>query len=79
MAKNKVKKNNRTKTWPIIVGIIVGIIVISGIVIGLLAANGVFDDYSCPSGEHRVCGRLGNGEEACTVALGILRPIPMAI
>lgn len=59
------KKSNKTKTWLIVAGIMVGIIAVAGIVVGVLAANGVFSNDSCPAGKYRVCGPLGDGEEAC--------------
>ncbi len=59
------KKSNKTKTWLIVAGIMVGIIAVAGIVVGVLAANGVFGNDSCPAGKYRVCGPLGDGETAC--------------
>lgn len=57
-------KNSKKKTW-IILGIIAGIVVTIGITVGVLAMNGVFNSNSCPTGKHRVCGPLADGEEAC--------------
>lgn len=59
------KKSNKTKTWLIVAGIIVGIIAVASIVAGVLATNGVFGNGSCPAGEYRVCGPLGDGKMAC--------------
>ena len=59
------KKNHKTKTWMIVGGIIAGIVAVSAIAIGVLAAGGAFNNDSCPSGQHRVCGPLGDGTEAC--------------
>lgn len=59
------KKSNKTKTWLIVAGIMVGIITVASIVVGVLAANGVFGNNSCPAGKYRVCGPLGDGEMAC--------------
>ena len=76
------KNSNKTKMCLIIVGVIVGAIAVAGIVVGVLAANGVFDkkpDKPCPAGKYRVCGPLGNGEEACGCYSGpadaVLKPI----
>lgn len=57
-------KNSKKKTW-IIMGIIAGIVVTIGITVGVLAMNGVFNSNSCPTGKHRVCGPLADGEEVC--------------
>ena len=54
------KKGNKTKTWLIVAGIMVGIIAVAGIVVGVLAVNGVFGNDSCPAGKYRVCGPLGD-------------------
>lgn len=59
------KKGNKTKTWLIVAGIIVGIIAVASIVAGVLVANGVFGNDSCPAGEYRICGPLGDGKMAC--------------
>lgn len=59
------KKSNKTKTWLIVAGVMVGIIAVAGIVVGVLAANGVFGNDSCPAGKYRVCGPLGDGEMTC--------------
>ena len=59
------KKSNKTKTWLIVAGIMVGIIAVAGIVVGVLAATADLGDDSCPAGKYRVCGPLGDGEMAC--------------
>ena len=59
------KKSNKTKTWLIVAGIMVGIIAVAGIVVGELAATADLGDDSCPAGKYRVCGPLGDGEMAC--------------
>lgn len=76
------KKSNKTKTWLIVAGIMVGIIAVAGIVVGVLAANGVFsngdNDDSCPVGKYKVCGPLADGEEACHCSSDryeVLKPI----
>ncbi|MBR3172883.1 hypothetical protein IKF21_03205 [Candidatus Saccharibacteria bacterium] len=72
------KKSNKTKTWLIVAGIMVGIIAVAGIVVGVLATNGIFSDNSCPVGTYRVCGPLAGGEESCHCSSNrheILKPI----